>query len=58
MSTPDPIKKPVASAEPTQAKISQKLIVRTAGLLFALAALFAGFRYFEAVKNDLGGLAT
>jgi hypothetical protein len=44
MSTPDP-----TSAQP---KISQKLIVRTASCLFLLAALFGGYRWFEARNGD------
>ena len=49
MATPvDPPKEPVT----TQPKISQKLILRTAILLFALALLFFGYRYFEEQHGD------
>jgi hypothetical protein len=33
-------------------KISQKLLIRTVILLFALAVLFGGYRYFESQKSD------
>lgn len=41
-----------------QPKISQKLLVRSAVGLFALAALLFAFRYFKSNESDLGGNRT
>lgn len=46
-----------ASQETPQAqpKTVQRLLLRTAMLLFTLAALFFGFRYFQRVSQDVAG---
>jgi dipeptidyl aminopeptidase/acylaminoacyl peptidase len=49
MATPaDPPKEPITA----QPKISQRLILRTAILLFAIAIMFFGFRYFQEMHGD------
>jgi len=43
---------PPSAPESPQPKISQKLLLRTAGLLFVLAILFFGYQYFRGRKGD------
>ncbi len=39
-----------------QPKIAQNLAVRTLGLLVAVAAVFGGYRYWQGLSEDVGGI--
>jgi len=47
---------PNSTSGSPQAKINQKLAVRTLGALFGLVVLFGGFRLWQHLSEDLGGI--
>jgi hypothetical protein len=49
MSTTDP------NPAPTQAQITNRLVIRTSLLLIVIAALIYAFQYYRSIRTDLGG---